>query len=239
MTVKEVSPLPTGPPRILAFWRLINMTLTYSIDEVFDLEKIETPYQRIFELAIPFLKTRLNLPHTYIVYQYARLLLDGEGGSREITIPACILHDVGWSSVPEDRQIKAYGPNMTDLETKRKHEVEGTSIARRILARAGYNGALVEKIAEIIDGHDTTSDARSLEDAITKDSDKLSRLSAWGLRIDCERFNVNPEEFWPLVMKRSSNWFLTPTAKELAAHEARERNREHRERLNLPIRAVR
>jgi HD superfamily phosphodiesterase len=215
------------------------MTLTYSIDEVFDLERIEPSYQRIFELAIPFLKTRLNLPHTYIAYQYARLLLDGEGGSREITIAACILHDVGWSTIPEDQQIKAYGPNMTDLEAKRKHEVEGASIARRILAQAGYNGSLVEKIAEIIDGHDTTLHARSLEDAITKDSDKLFRLCAWGVQIDCQRFNVNPKEYWPLLQKRSRNWFLTPTGKQLAAHEAREREREHRERLNLPIKAVR
>ena len=74
--------------RILSFWRLINMVLTYSIDEVFDLEKIDAPYQRIFELAVPFLKTRLNLPHTYIVYQYAKLLLETEGGSREIVIPS-------------------------------------------------------------------------------------------------------------------------------------------------------
>lgn len=205
------------------------MTVNYSIDEVFELEKIDTPYQRIFELAIPFLETRLNLPHTYIVYQYANLLLDGEGGSQEIVIPACILHDVGWSTIPEDQQIKAYGPNMTDPEAKRKHEVEGASIARRILSQVGWNGSLVDKIAEIIDGHDTTLHARSLEDAITKDSDKLFRLSACGVRIDCERFNADPKEYWPFLLKRSRNWFLTPTGKKLAAQEALERGREFRE----------
>lgn len=205
------------------------MTVNYSIDEVFELEKIDTPYQRIFELAIPFLETRLNLPHTYIVYQYANLLLDGEGGSQEIVTPACILHDVGWSTIPEDQQIKAYGPNMTDPEAKRKHEVEGASIARRILSQVGWNGSLVDKIAEIIDGHDTTLHARSLEDAITKDSDKLFRLSACGVRIDCERFNADPKEYWPFLLKRSRNWFLTPTGKKLAAQEALERGREFRE----------
>jgi HD superfamily phosphodiesterase len=211
------------------FWRLINMVPTYSIDEIFDLEKIETTYRRIFELAVPFLKTRLNLPHTYIVYQYAKLLLEAEGGSREIAVPACILHDVGWSTIPEDQQIKAYGPNMTDPEAKRKHEVEGASIARRILSQAGWNGPLVQKIAEIIDGHDTTLNARSLEDAITKDSDKLFRLSACGVRIDCERFHADPKEYWPFLLKRSRNWFLTPTGKELAAHESGDREREFRE----------
>ena len=202
------------------------MTPTYSIDETFDLNKIEIPYQRIFELAIPFLETRLNLPHTYIVYQYANLLLYGEGGSREVVILACILHDVGWSTIPEDQQIKAYGPNMTDPEAKRKHEVEGASIARRILSQVGWNGSLVQKIAAIIDGHDTTLEARSLEDAITKDSDKLFRLSACGVRIDCERFHVDPGEYWPFLLKRSGNWFLTPTGKELALYESGERERE-------------
>lgn len=206
------------------------MRLTYSIDEAFDLGKIDTRYQRIFELAMPFLKTRFNLPHTYIVYQYAQLLLQEEGGSREITIPACILHDVGWSTIPEDQQLRAFGPNIKDPEARRKHEVEGVSIARQILAQAGCNGSLVEKIVEIIDGHDTTANARSLEDAITKDSDKLFRLSAYGFRVDCERFRADPQEFWPHLLKRSKDWFLTPTGKELAAHEARERTRELREK---------
>ena len=205
------------------------MVTPYTIDENFILERIETAYRRIFEFAVPYLKTRLNLPHTYIVYQYANLLLDGEGGSREVVIPACILHDVGWSTIPEDQQIKAYGPNMTDPEAKRKHEVEGASIAMRILSQVGWNGSLVQKIAAIIDGHDTTLEARSLEDAITKDSDKLFRLSACGVRIDCERFHVDPKGYWPFLLKRSRNWFLTPTGKELAAHESGDREREFRE----------
>jgi len=54
------------------------MSLTYSIDENFDLAKIETRFQKIFELAFSFLQTRLNLPHTYIVYQYAQLLLKAD-----------------------------------------------------------------------------------------------------------------------------------------------------------------
>ena len=205
------------------------MPLTYSIDEVFDLEKIDAPYQSIFELAVPFLKTRLNLPHTYIVYQYAKLLLKTEGGSREIVFPACILHDVGWSTVPEDQQLRAFGPNITDPDARRKHEVEGVSIARQILSQVGYNSLSARKILEIIDGHDTTTNARSLEDAITKDSDKLFRLCATGFRIDCQRFRVDPQEYWPNLLQRSRAWFLTATGKELAAYESREREREFQE----------
>lgn len=206
------------------------MTLVYSIDEVFDLDKIESPFQKIFELAIPFLKTRLNLPHTYIVYQYAQILLQEEGGAREIAVPACILHDVGWSTVPEDQQLKAFGPNIEDFEARRKHEVEGVLIAGRILSQAGYNGAPAEKILEIIDGHDTTTHARSLEDAVTKDSDKLFRLCAYGFRVDCERFKVDLKTYWPHLLKKKEEWFLTKTGKELADREVRDREREMRER---------
>jgi HD superfamily phosphodiesterase len=207
------------------------MLPTYSIDEIFELEKIETRFQRIFELAIPFLQTRLNLPHTFVVYQYAKLLLEAEGGSREVVLPACILHDVGWSTIPEDHQIKAFGPNIQDFEARRKHEVEGVSIARQILAQAGWNDSLVKKIVEIIDGHDTTPEARCLEDAITKDSDKLFRISAYGYRVDCERFGLDTTEYWPNLLKRMETWFLTNTGKELAAHESAEREREYREQL--------
>lgn len=210
-----------------------SVPLTYLIDDIFDLEKIDTRFRKIFELAIPFLKTRLNLPHTYIVYQYGQLLLHAEGGSREIIIPACILHDVGWSCIPEDQQLKAFGPVIQDPESRRKHEVEGVSIARQILSQVGFNGFLVQQITEIVDGHDTTVHARSLEDAITKDSDKLYRLSAPGFPMDCERFQVDPLSYLPYLFKIIDEWFLTQTGKKLAAHEVRARDQEIRERQEI------
>jgi hypothetical protein len=205
------------------------MPLTYSIDENFDLAKIGTRFQNIFESAIPFLQTRFNLPHTYVVYQYAQLLLKEEGGSAEITLPACILHDVGWSSIPEDRQLTAFGPKMKDEALRRKHEVEGVAIADQILRNLGYDQALIPEIIKIIDGHDTTTEARSSEDAITKDSDKLFRLSAFGFRTDCERFQEDPQSRCKFLLKITDKWFLTQTGKEMAAHEARGRDRELRE----------
>jgi HD superfamily phosphodiesterase len=210
------------------------MLPTYSIDEIFDLEKIEVPYQRIFELAMPFLKSRFNLPHTYIVYQYAQLLLQEERGSREIVLPACILHDVGWSSIPEDRQLTAFGPNIKDAALRRKHEVEGAAIANQILRKLGYDEALIPEILKIIDGHDTTREARSPEDAITKDSDKLFRLSALGFRIDAERFQEDIPNRVSYLLQKMDDWFLTQTGRELAIHEMQMRDREVRERHKSP-----
>ena len=202
------------------------MVRTYSIDEIFELQKIEVPFQKIFELAMPFLKTRLNLPHTYIVYQYANLLIDTEGGSREIAIPACILHDVGWSTIPEDKQLTAFGPNGNDMVLRRKHEVEGVAIANQILRKLAYDETLIPEILKIIDGHDTTRHARSSEDAITKDSDKLSRLSALGFRIDSERFQEDLQNRVKYLREKMDVWFLTKTGKEFALHELQMRARE-------------
>ena len=165
------------------------MPLTYSIDEVFDLGKIESPFQKIFELAVPYLNTRDNLLHTFIVYQYALLLLRKERGSRDVVLAACILHDVGWSTIPEDQQRTAFGPNVKDVALMRKHEVEGATIANQILRTLAYDKVSITEILKIIDGHDTTTEARSSEDAITKDSDKLFRVSASGVRIDAGRFH--------------------------------------------------
>ena len=202
------------------------MALTYSIDEIFELQKIETPFRGIFESAIPFLNTRHNLVHTFIVYQYALLLLEREPGSREVALPACILHDVGWSTIPEDKQLTAFGPNGKDTVLRKKHEVEGAAIANQILRKLGYDKSLIPDILKIIDGHDTTREARSSEDAITKDSDKLFRLSALGYRIDAERFQENLQNRARYLREKMDVWFLTRTGKELARHELEMRARE-------------
>ena len=208
------------------------MSPTYLIDEIFELQKIETRFQRIFASAIPFLNTRQNLVHTFIVYQYALLLLEKEPGSREVALPACILHDVGWSTIPEDKQLTAFGPNGKDMVLRRKHEVEGAVIANQILRKLGYDETLILEILKIIDGHDTTREARSSEDAITKDSDKLFRLSAPGFRIDAERFQENLPNRVKYLLEKMDVWFLTKTARELAVHELEMRAREIRERQN-------
>jgi HD superfamily phosphodiesterase len=210
------------------------MPLTYSIDEIFDLGKIDAPYQPIFELAMPFLNTRHNLVHTFVVYQYALLLLETEPGSRDVVLPACILHDVGWSSIPEDKQLTAFGPNGKDMVLRRKHEVEGTVIANQILRKFGYDEALIPEILKIIDGHDTIREKRSSEDAITKDSDKLFRLSALGFRIDAERFQEDSANRVPYLLEKIDLWFLTQAGRELASHELQMRAREIQETQNPP-----
>ena len=128
--------------------------------------------------------------------------------------------------IPEDKQLTAFGPAMEDRELRKKHEAEGVTIAQQILSTLGYDPGLTQKITGIIEGHDTTEEARSVDDAIAKDADKLFRISSFGFCIDVQRFNMEPVPYLRHLHKKIDEWFLTPTGKEMAVNEALMREEE-------------
>ena len=134
-------------------------------------------------------------------------------------IPAIILHDIGWSLVPEDRQLTACGPNVQDPELTKVHEQEGARMAGEILAGLGWPQARVDEIVDIVSGHDTRLGSRSLNESIVKDADKLFRLSLRGFPIDCERFELDPAAHLEWLEERVEGWFFTATARRLAREE--------------------
>lgn len=180
-------------------------------------------FEQIFELARPFLDTRDNEIHTIVAVTFANKLLQVEEGDASVVIPAIMLHDVGWKSVPEDLQLRAFGPGENDESIKRIHEVEGARIARGILDRVGYPPALVDEICRIIEAHDTRQEALSLNDAIVKDSDKLWRLSKEALMVDPPRFKIDRLVHLKWLGRQIASWFMTLTARELALQEYRAR----------------
>jgi HD superfamily phosphodiesterase len=176
-------------------------------------------YENIYQAAQPYLDTRQNDLHTRIVRSFAEKLLKAEGGDEQVVIPAVLLHDLGWKMIPEDLQLKAFGPGEYDRELNRVHEVEGAKKAREILESLGYEPRLTDEIVEIISEHDSRTHALSLNDAIVKDSDKLWRFTKEALEIDSNRFNVDPVVHTEWLSQRIEGWFLTPTAKKLAQEE--------------------
>jgi len=182
---------------------------------------VEREYEEICRLASPFLETRENLIHTRVAYGFARKLLAAEGGDETVVMPAIILHDVGWKSVPEDLQLKAFGPGVRDREINRIHELEGARVAREILEKIGYNPALAQEIVEIVRGHDSRKFPLSLNDEIVKDADKLWRFSAEALEVDPKRFGVNPDLHVQWLGLQIDKWFFTRTGKRLALQEQR------------------
>jgi HD superfamily phosphodiesterase len=180
---------------------------------------MDEDYQEIFQLARPYLQTRENELHTRVAYCYAKRLLDAEGGDPEIVLPAVILHDIGWWTIPEELHVKAFGPGVKDMALNRRHEVEGARIAAEILAGVACDPIRREEIVSIILGHDSRTEAQSLNDAIVKDADKLWRFSEEGLEIHPKLFGIAPDIHTVWLGQQIANWFFTETARQIAIEE--------------------
>jgi HD superfamily phosphodiesterase len=183
---------------------------------------IEDPlYKKIYEEAEPLLRARMNDIHARICYHYALKLLEEEGGDPSIVLPAVLLHDVGYSSIPDDELQSAFGPNIENPVLRRQHETEGAKLAKRILKKVQYPNESIEEIQAIIEGHDTRDVALNLNDKITKDADKLFRYSYEGFKIDFKRFNLKASEWFDYLLTHIPMWFCTETAANLALQESR------------------
>jgi hypothetical protein len=194
----------------------------------------------LFRLAKPYLKIRGDLPHARVSHEYARRLLQAEGGEREVVEPAVILHDVGWSRLTPEQIKVAFGVRAGGEKAERLnriHEQEGAAIARRLLDSLGYDPARIERIAFYIGRHDSGSQADSLEEKIIKDADKLWRFSARGFWDEIRRQGLDQTELYNFLLARYRLWFFTPTALALAEKELKARRIEVRRNKPAPAKA--
>lgn len=135
----------------------------------------------LWEAARPWLDVRSNDVHTLISWRLARGLLSLHPNVDEaVVLPAILLHDTGWKKMPAEKLTRAVGPQPEFPELQRDHELAGVEIGRGILARLNL-GLDDAAILAIIDGHDTTRHARSPEDMLVKDADKLWRFTPHGV----------------------------------------------------------
>ena len=200
--------------------------------DVANIDEIENGlHKSIFQKTDPYLRTRHNKIHTFISYRYAMYLLSVEGGDPSVVIPAILLHDVGWSTVSEERQLLAFGPIVREPGLRVQHEIEGARLARMILSEMKYPQDLISKIERIIDGHDSRLDATDINDMIVKDSDKLFRFSRTGFGIDFQRFDREPRDYLAWLSKVAESWFFTKSAFRLAREEIEKREVDVNENL--------
>jgi len=180
-------------------------------------------YQEIFELAAPFLAVRENRVHTEICFDYAVKLLKFYGGREEIVLPAIILHDVGWSALPEEKINLAFGRENFDIELNRIHEVEGARIAANILHQVSTREEDRAEICRIIENHDSGRNPTNLEEKLVKDADRLFRFNprgfAFAIKYRC--FDMPPKEYWKFLYNIKKQWLFTDYAKLMAIEELR------------------
>lgn len=177
----------------------------------------------IFEMARPYLKVMGNEIHTEEVVRFCLRLLAEEAGDRSVVIPAAILHDVGWSQLPENLSVKVRIHNH-DPEKIRIHEEMGARIAAEILGKMSESQARMEAILSIISGHDSRKTALSLNDKIVKDADKLSRYSRRFFQIWAS-WGGNPDraKYVDVLKKNLDEWFFLPASIRMAREELNER----------------
>ncbi len=174
-------------------------------------------YAPVYELARPYLDTRDNDVHVQISFRFATQLVSAYPLANErVVLPAIILHDIGWKTVPEELQNSAFGPRMTRPDLQRQHEIEGARMAGDIIDELGNLADVRDEIVEIIEGHDTRVEALSLNDQLVKDADKLWRFSIEGTRIDSIRFEIPWHDYVGWLAREIDGWMFTEEGKRLA-----------------------
>lgn len=165
--------------------------------------------------AKPYLNVRNNDEHTLVAYGVAKALLAAmPEAEADVVLPAILLHDVGWKRIPPDLLLAAIGRNPTRRDLVFEHERHSVVIARDILNRHGVGR--VDEILAIIDGHDTTHEARSLNDAVMKDSDKGWRTTPHGMKVIRGWYDWSVAEYIDMVSVVSNPRLLTAPGRAMA-----------------------
>lgn len=174
-------------------------------------------FSYIYHTSREYWNTRYNDIHVPLALEYAlQLLLAYPDADDGVVVPAILMHDNGWKMITPEEQAAAFGPNMKRPDLQRKHELEGMKIAESILTSMDYDAQKTAAIIAIIDGHDTRLDARSLNDQLVKDADKLWRFAPTGLEIDHRRFMRDAQAHAIWTRGQIDRWFFTDYAKQLA-----------------------
>ena len=167
--------------------------------------------------ARPYLDVRNNDEHTIVAYGLARALLEQIPEADEsVVLPAILLHDVGWKRIPEDLLLLAIGRYPSRKDLVRDHELHSVEIARTILQTHRPEGVDIDAVLAVIDGHDTTREARSINDAVMKDADKGWRTTPHGMRTIAGWYDVPVTEVLMMLRERSNPLMLTPQGRAMA-----------------------
>jgi HD superfamily phosphodiesterase len=154
-------------------------------------------YDEVWRQAETYMRARKNDVHIPLSFAFARKLLEiYPEADEDIVSLAILLHDIGWWSIDmADIIEKGFGPNMMQSEVRFLHEREGVRLSRDVLERTGWPQHVIAAVGEIIDGHDTRPQPRSLNDRLVRDADKLWRFTVTGVAVASDWFKMNPHQY--------------------------------------------
>jgi HD domain len=162
-----------------------------------DRPEIANRYDEVWRTSEAYMRARKNDVHIPLSYAFAReLLKQYPDADEDIVSLAIILHDIGWYSIDmRDIIEKGFGPNMMQSDVRFLHETEGVRMSREVLEKTNWPESVITAVGEIIDGHDTRPQARSLNDRLVRDADKLWRFTVTGVAVASDWFKMTPRQY--------------------------------------------
>ncbi|MFE3291026.1 HD domain-containing protein [Rhodococcus sp. NPDC059234] len=153
-----------------------------------------TDLDPIWKSVIPETRMRGNDIHLPISLAYAERLCAVHPEADALLVRVSILlHDTGWGRVDESRIIsEGFSGDWRKAAIRFEHERQGCLIAREVLPPLGYDADFVDRVCAIVDGHDTRPDAKSLEDSLVRDADRLWRFGSTGIALASSWFGLTP-----------------------------------------------
>lgn len=172
----------------------------------------------IWAAVVPESRARSNDIHLPVSLAYAERLCDAYPQANSLLVRVSILlHDTGWGRVDESRIIsEGFSGDWRKAAIRFEHEKQGCEIAREVLPPLGYDAAFVHDVTEIIDGHDTRKEAKSLEDAMMRDADRLWRFDHAGIALASGWFGLDPARYCDRLEAEIIPELLTEAAIQIA-----------------------
>ena len=167
-------------------------------------------------------RTRANDIHLPISFAYAERLCAVHPDADALVVRiAILLHDTGWARVEDESRIltEGFAGDWRTSDVRFEHERHGCDIAREVLARLGYPDDFVTRVTDIIDGHDTRPDSRSIEDSLVRDADRLWRFTTTGIGIASTWFGLSPAEYCSRLRSEIVPELLSKASVEMAVAE--------------------
>ncbi|MEN9715326.1 MAG: hypothetical protein RJA35_793 [Actinomycetota bacterium] len=167
------------------------------------------------------LRSRGNDIHTPLSFAFAEFLLDAHPEADALVVRlAILLHDTGWSRCDESKIFtEGFQGEWRKSDIRILHEKEGCNIAREVLPGLGYSDAVIKKVTDIIDGHDTRMESYSIEDSLVRDADRLWRFTPTGIALASGWFGKTPSQYRVQLENGTYPELITDTARAIASAE--------------------
>jgi hypothetical protein len=180
-------------------------------------------YENIWNLALPYLKRGVMkdfVLHTKGVVKSMEMLLEKEHGEESTLVPAAILHDVGWSAVPES--IQKSKDDSDRKKALRLHIEYAAPIIREVLGTLGWDNVRIERVVDIVTAH-KFQDPTDPEKRLLIDADTMSDAFKEQFYSDVKSYYTTPQKLYEF---RKGNNFYTKTAKAIFNKELEDRKNE-------------